>query len=298
MKSSFRKLDKAGSANRAVFGHSDLDAIVGPLAKGHVMVLEEDHPTAHHRSLLRYFVAHGYHRRVPTLIYDANPHRWSRLVAPLRSPEKAPKQPQKSEIAWRYNCMETTEATLSEEPQFLDLERCVEAIDEKLIIAAEYPNCPIEGFYKRIETDFVDSQTDGSDTANRKILISSMPPHCYNSPNIREFLSALRAMMRSSHATTLISLPPIIGAEVRAVFLLHCDFYFQIGRVSEQYGDFSATLTVLKEVQTGQLSANRGVTVWGIANRNREMRILPLYESAVGVSFVPTDSAANTSISF
>jgi hypothetical protein len=40
MKSSFKKLDKASSTNKAYFGHPDLDAIFSnSLTQGHLIVL-------------------------------------------------------------------------------------------------------------------------------------------------------------------------------------------------------------------------------------------------------------------
>ena len=109
MKSSFKKVEKTSSnSQKAYFGHPDLDAIFyNSLTKGHLMVLEEDHPTTNYLSLLRYFVGSNYHKAIPTLIYDSTPQKWSHLISPLRKTQSTNEnaQKEKSEIAWRYDKM-------------------------------------------------------------------------------------------------------------------------------------------------------------------------------------------------
>lgn len=62
MKSSFKKIDKSSSSQKGGFGHPDLDAVFSnSLPRGHLIVLEEDHPTTNYLSLLRYFVGSNYH---------------------------------------------------------------------------------------------------------------------------------------------------------------------------------------------------------------------------------------------
>lgn len=93
MKSSFKKIEKGSTSQKGHFGHPDLDAIfANSLSKGHLMILEEDHPTTNYLSLLRYFVGAGYHAGTPTLIYDANPQKWRHLIPPVR--KGADRQPQ------------------------------------------------------------------------------------------------------------------------------------------------------------------------------------------------------------
>ena len=46
MKSSFKKVEKPTVSQRCVFGHPDFDAIfANSISKGHLMVIEEDHPS-------------------------------------------------------------------------------------------------------------------------------------------------------------------------------------------------------------------------------------------------------------
>ena len=94
MKSSFKKIDKAGSASqKAYFGHPDLDAIFhNSLTKGHLMVLEEDHPTTNYLSLLRYFISSNYHKDIPSIIYDSTPQKWKHLICPIKKKEKTSEQ--------------------------------------------------------------------------------------------------------------------------------------------------------------------------------------------------------------
>jgi hypothetical protein len=73
-----------------------------------------------------------------------------------------------------------------------------------------------------------------------------MPSYFYLSANLREFLVAIRALTRSSHLTTLITLPPIISNQIREIFLMYSDYYLQIGKIGEGYTDFCSSLTILK----------------------------------------------------
>lgn len=84
IKSSFKKVQKPTVNNKCHFGHPELDAIFGcTLSKGHLMVLEEDHPTMNYISLLRYFVSSNYHANIPSLIYDTTPAKWNHLISPI-----------------------------------------------------------------------------------------------------------------------------------------------------------------------------------------------------------------------
>lgn len=89
MKSSFKKVDKtATTSQKAYFGHPDLDAVFfNSLTKGHLMVLEEDHPTTNYLSLLRYFISSNYHKNIPSIIYDSTPHKWKHLICPIKKKE-------------------------------------------------------------------------------------------------------------------------------------------------------------------------------------------------------------------
>jgi hypothetical protein len=61
IKSSFKKLDKNTVSEKCNFGHPDFDAVLSnSLNKGHLMVIEEDHPSTNYLSLLRYFVSSNY----------------------------------------------------------------------------------------------------------------------------------------------------------------------------------------------------------------------------------------------
>jgi len=58
------------------------------------------------------------------------------------------------------------------------------------------------------------------------------------------------------------------------MFLLYADYYLQIGKIGAGYTDFCSSLTILKEVQAGQInSRNRGTSIWGIKNKKKELRI-------------------------
>ena len=84
------------------------------------------------------------------------------------------------------------------------------------------------------------------DVRNKKILFSSLPSYIYNHDNFVDFLHAIRCMTRTSHATTLITVPPIISDRIRNTFLLYSDYYMQINKVSKGYKDFHASINILK----------------------------------------------------
>lgn len=70
LKSSFKKVEKPSSSQRCTFGHPDLDAVLhNSLSKGHLIILEEDHPSSHYLALCRAFVSHHYHEGGKSIIY-------------------------------------------------------------------------------------------------------------------------------------------------------------------------------------------------------------------------------------
>lgn len=83
MRSSFKKVDKTTVSQKCYFGHPDLDAIFfNSLSKGHLMVIQEDRPTTNYLSLLRYFISSNHNEGIKSIIYDATPAKWSRLISP------------------------------------------------------------------------------------------------------------------------------------------------------------------------------------------------------------------------
>lgn len=134
----------------------------------------------------------------------------------------------------------------------------------------EFPNSSLADFYRKIEEDFMNCNIDEKDVRPKKILLSSLPSYFYNDPNLAQFLHALRCLTRSSHVTTLITLPPTISEAIRNKFLLYTDYYMQIDKVGQGYKDFNSSLTILKEVQAGQIRTKcRGRTIWGIKNKKK-----------------------------
>lgn len=94
IKSSFKKVEKkTEDTNKAYFGHPELDAVFNnSLKKGHLIVIEEDHPTTIYMSFLRYFIGSAYHKGHHTQVYDSsNPHKWRALI-PEPMKEKAIKE--------------------------------------------------------------------------------------------------------------------------------------------------------------------------------------------------------------
>jgi len=56
----------------------------------------------------------------------------------------------------------------------------------------------------------------------------------------------------------------------------------QINKIGQGYTDFCSSLTILKEIQPCQIKTkNRGVSIWGIKNRKKELRIESLYEEVI-----------------
>lgn len=82
IKSSFKKVDKGITGQKCCFGHPDIDAIFSnSLSKGHLMVIEEDHPSANYLALCRYFISNQYSQGLASIVYDSSP-RWKYLISP------------------------------------------------------------------------------------------------------------------------------------------------------------------------------------------------------------------------
>jgi hypothetical protein len=125
IKSSFKKVEKPSSSQRCVFGHPDLDAVLhNSLSKGHLIIMEEDHPSSHFLALCRAFVSHHYHDGGASIVYETTP-RWKHLICPLAKKEAKKEQGGGSEIAWRYDQMEMklNKLVIDERINFVDLSK-------------------------------------------------------------------------------------------------------------------------------------------------------------------------------
>ncbi len=97
MKSSFRKAEKKSvDTSKAFFGNTWLDAALNnSLKKGHLLVLEEDHPTTIYVSLLRYFIGGAHHNNQLTQLYDSSAiGKWRQLVPEMKKDKERTEQPQ------------------------------------------------------------------------------------------------------------------------------------------------------------------------------------------------------------
>ena len=83
IKSSFKKIEKGTSqSQKCFFGHPELDAILNnSLAKGHVIAIQEDHPTTHYLALSRCFLSHHYTQGLTSIVFDNN-KKWKYLISP------------------------------------------------------------------------------------------------------------------------------------------------------------------------------------------------------------------------
>jgi hypothetical protein len=281
IKSSFKKVEKNTAPQRCAFGHPELDAVLSnSLAKGHLMVLEEDHPSTNYLSLLRYFISHHYSNQLTSIIYDTG-SKWRHLVSPALKREKTAQVEAKSEIAWRYDNMniKLSNLSLDERIAFTDLSKEVANPDEHLLRVRQYPNASPCEIYRSIEESYVDSQADDKDASTKKILLTSLPAYLYKHADFSQFLQALRCLTRSSNVLTLVTVPPIITPPTRSRLIKYADYYLQMGSLGKGYEDFTGSLTVLKEVECGALrSCLRGATVWGLKCGRKELRIENLYE--------------------
>jgi hypothetical protein len=100
--------------------------------------------------------------------------------------------------------------------------------------------------YRHIEESFVNSQVDEKDSSTKKLLLTSLPAYIYKEKDFSNFLQAIRCLTRSSHLFTLITVPPIISAEIRNKLIKYSDYYIQINKVGKGYEDFTGSLTILK----------------------------------------------------
>jgi hypothetical protein len=140
------------AGQKCSFGHPELDAVLNNnLSKGHLMVLEEDHPSTNYLSLLRYFVSHHYNDKLATIIYDVG-YKWKHLVSPpLKKEEKIQsKDGTKSEIAWRYDqmTMKMSNMAIDERISYVDISREVANPDEELLKIYQYPSGSPYDIYK------------------------------------------------------------------------------------------------------------------------------------------------------
>lgn len=282
IKSSFKKVEKNTASQRCAFGHPELDAVLSnSLCKGHLIVLEEDHPSTNYLSLLRYFVSHHYSSQLTSIVYDSG-SKWRHLVSPpLKREEKTPKVEAKSEIAWRYDHMHIQLSTLSLDDRiaFTDLSKQLPDPDQALLRLRQYPHASPGEVYRDIEETYLDSQAGDKDTSTKKLLLTSLPAYLYKHAEFAQFLQALRCLTRSSNVLTLLTVPPIIAAPTRDRLVKYADYYLQMGSLGKGYEDFTGSLTILKEVECGALrSSFRGPTVWGLKSSRKELRIENLYE--------------------
>jgi len=83
IKSSFKKIDKSNNqSQRCFFGHPQLDAILhNSLSKGHIITIEEDHPTTHYLALSRCFLSQHYSQELTSVVFDTG-NRWKYLLSP------------------------------------------------------------------------------------------------------------------------------------------------------------------------------------------------------------------------
>lgn len=154
IKSSFKKVDKTTVSQRCSFGHPDLDAVfLNSLSKGHLMVMEEDHPSTNYLSLCRYFISNHYNEGQVSIVYD-NSSKWKFLVSPPLKKEEKPKiqENTKSEIAWRYDQMniKLNQLSLDEKISFTDLSKEVTNPKEEFLKLHHYPNGSLKNVYTHI----------------------------------------------------------------------------------------------------------------------------------------------------
>lgn len=91
IKSSFKKVDKgSNTSQKCFFGHPQLDAVLGnSLSKGHLLVIEEDHPSTHYLALARCFLSHQYSQDLISVVFGID-DRWKYLISPILKKSEKP----------------------------------------------------------------------------------------------------------------------------------------------------------------------------------------------------------------
>jgi hypothetical protein len=186
IKSSFKKIDKANNqSQRCFFGQPQLDAVLGnSLMKGHIIAIQEDHPTTHYLALVRCFLSHHYSQELVSVVFDTN-DKWKYLISPiLKKTEKQLEETTKSEIAWRYDKMVIKHNALpvDERIPLIDISREISEPNSKLLQIHHYPTKTPREVYHSIEEAIISAQIDEKDTTLKKLLLSSLPAYLYKDP--------------------------------------------------------------------------------------------------------------------
>ncbi len=72
----------------------------------------------------------------------------------------------------------------------------------------------------------------------------------------------------------MITVPSILPEKAQKYLIRHSDYYINLGQIGKGYGDFTGTLTLMKEVEVGALRSQfRGVSLWGLKSGKKQLQI-------------------------
>ena len=71
-------------------------------------------------------------------------------------------------------------------------------------------------------------------------------------------------------------------ASAQKTLIKHVDYYIKLGEIGKEFGEFTGTLNLMKEVEVGSIRNHfRGPTLWGLKNGKKQLQIEVLFEEAV-----------------
>jgi len=308
IKSSFKKKDTTAvpkDTNRYFFGCPDLDNIFNnELLKATLFLIEEDTPTKHFISLIRYYIGCGYHTNQNIIIYDNIPQRWESMIPAVISSSKDAKKlaeenkttsTDKTVIAWRYDNMDIKlkEENVNKEIPPVDLSKHVDQHSEEYkaknllnVIDLNKFNT-LKALLEHIHATMLDSLKNSNDqTLKRFVFPSFFSPLWtvkFTSAELRKFFSALKVLFRSSNSSLLMSIPSELGSVAsydKEFIRFSMDYVIRLEHIKglQEFEDFQGFFKIVKIPQINKLlSYSLDTNVYGFKSTKKKFEIEKLY---------------------
>jgi len=301
MKSSFKKKDTSATkdSNYFHFGNHDLDGIFNnQFMRGTLILLEEDYPTKHYLSFLRYFLGCGIHKEQKTFIYDLLEYRWKKLIPQIYNPSRSEseadksKSDEKSKIAWRYDNMsiKLKEQNENKEIPLLDLSKHldIESQDFKSKNLLKFVNPKDVKSYKELFDHIVNQVQDSLSDSNDRTLKRFVFPNFFatfcqleiNPLQINKFFQSLRTFARSTYCTFLFSMRFEDNEELKNNIRFIFDYVLslEVLKNSEEFEDFQGFLRLAKIPSLNKfLSHPHEAEIFGFKASKKRLEIEKLY---------------------
>jgi len=305
IKSSFKKKDTSNTkdSNYFHFGNRDLDGIFNnQFMRGTLVLLEEDYPTKHYLSLLRYFVGCGVHKAQKTYIYDLLEYRWSKIIPQIYVPSKSgadkegkegdgTKTAEKSQIAWRYDEMniQLKEQNENKDIPILDLSKHFDINSAEfkaknlLVFVSPKEVTSYKELFDNIFNQVQESLSDSNDRTLKRIIFPNFfATFCQLKVDlfeINKFFHSLRVFARSTYCTFIFSMrldDEVLRNNLRFIF----DYVLslEVLKNSEDFEDFQGFLRLSKIPSLNKfLSHPHESEIFGFKASKKRFEIEKLY---------------------